>query len=58
MGGGNRKVDKVLDCDIVKTEYELQSSNYIYFRKNIIGKGMNPLIVLLLSFYQDGFDIK
>ena len=29
---------KVMDC-----EFELQSRNYVHFRTNTLGKGMNPL---------------
>ena len=48
---------KALDCGIVVSEFELQSHYYVHFRTNILGKGMNPfilldigLIVLLLFF--------
>ena len=37
-------VVNVLDCDIVLGESELQSCNYVPFRINTLGKGMNPLI--------------
>ena len=32
-------VAKVLDCDIVVREFELQSRCYTHFRTNITGKG-------------------
>ena len=35
---------KMLNCDIVVSEFELQSHNYIYFGINTLGKGMNPFI--------------
>ena len=54
----------VMDCEIVVTEFELQSCYYVYFRFNTLGKGMNshlPLvmgyIVLLLFFYKNSFGI-
>ena len=57
-------VANVLDGDIVVSEFRLQSHNIIYFRTNILGKGMNPFIpsaldkiVLLLFFYKNGFAI-
>ena len=36
-------VANVLDCDVV-SEFELQSCDYIHFRTNTLGKGMNSLI--------------
>ena len=30
---------------IVVNEFELQSRYYVHFRKNTLGKGMNPLIL-------------
>ena len=33
----------VLDCDILVSEFELQSRYYIYFRATTLGKDMNPL---------------
>ena len=35
---------KLLDCDIVLSEFDLHSRCYIHFRTNTLGKGMNPLI--------------
>ena len=35
---------KVLDYGIIVSEFELQSCDYIHFRTNTLGKGMNPLI--------------
>ena len=56
---------KVLNCGIVVREFELQSTDYVHFRTNTLGKGMNPLIppavgqkASLLLFLKDGFDIK
>ena len=37
-------VINVLDCDIVVSEFELQSRNHVHFRTCSFGKGMNPLI--------------
>ena len=34
-----------LDCGIVVRESVLQSSYYVHFRANTLGKGMNPLIL-------------
>ena len=36
---------KAMDCGIVVSEFVLQSHYYVYFRTNIFGKGMNPLIL-------------
>ena len=35
---------KATDCGIVESEFALQSSCYIHFRPNTLGKGMNHLI--------------
>ena len=35
----------VLDCDIVVSAFELQLHYQVHFRTNILGKGMNPLIL-------------
>ena len=37
----------VLDCDIIVNGFELQSGYYVHFRTINLGKGMNPLILLL-----------
>ena len=39
----NDVMEKVLDCDLKVSEFELQSHYYIHFQMNILGKGMNPL---------------
>ena len=45
-GGCPRSVMfKSLDCGIVLSEFELQSQYQIPFRTNILGKGINPLIL-------------
>ena len=36
---------KAMDYGIVVSEFELQSSYYVQFRTNTLGKGMNPLIL-------------
>ena len=36
---------KTIECGIVVREFELQSCYYVHFRRNSIGKGMNPLIL-------------
>ena len=33
-----------LDCDIVVSEFEIQSRYYVHFRTNTPGKDMNPLM--------------
>ena len=34
----------VLDCDVVVSEFELQSRYYVHFQTNTFWKGMKPLI--------------
>ena len=36
---------KAMHCGIVVREFVLQSRYYVHFRANILGKGMNPLIL-------------
>ena len=55
----------LLICDIVVSEFDLQSRYCAYFWTNAILKGMNRFIltamsqvVPLLFFYKDGFGIK
>ena len=36
----------ILDCNIIVSEFEMQSCYYIHFLTNILGKGMRPLISL------------
>ena len=47
FGGGCPRgvMVKAMDCGIVVREFDLQSRNYIHFRANTLGKGMNPLIL-------------
>ena len=33
----------VQDCDTIVSEFELQSSDYVYFGTNTFGKGLNTL---------------
>ena len=35
---------KVLDCDIVVSDFELQSRYYVHYQTITLGKGMNALI--------------
>ena len=35
---------KVLDSEIVVSEFKLQSRYYVHFRTNTLGQSMNPLI--------------
>ena len=39
VGGFPRGV-VVLHCDIIVSEFELQSRSYVHFRSNALGKGM------------------
>ena len=39
---------KAMECRIVVSEFELQSRYNVHFRKNILKKGMNPLIPLAI----------
>ena len=36
---------KAMDCGFVVSEFVLQSRNYVHFRANTLGKGMNPFII-------------
>ena len=36
---------KAMDCEIVISEFEIQSRYYVHFRKNTHKKCMNPLIL-------------
>ena len=55
---------KVLDCGAEVSEFELQSRNYVHFRTNTFGKGMNPFIlpsvgwIVSLLFFKDSFGIQ
>ena len=40
---------KVMDCGIGVSEFILQSSYYIHFQANTLGKGMNPLILPVMG---------
>ena len=40
---------KELDSEMVVSEFELHSNNYVHFRTNTLGKGMNPLIILVID---------
>ena len=58
-------VANVLGCDIVVSEFKLQSIYDVHFWTSTLTKGMNSLIpqaigliVKLLFFYKDGFGIK
>ena len=33
---------KMMVCEIVAREFELQSRYYVHFQTNTLGKGMNP----------------
>ena len=38
-----------MDCGMVASKFELQSRYYVHFRTNTLGKGMNPLILPVMS---------
>ena len=40
---------KAMDCGIVVSEFILQSRYYVHFRANTLGKGMNHLILPVMS---------
>ena len=40
---------KLMDYEIVVSEFELPSHYYIHFRANALGKGMNPLNLPAMS---------
>ena len=40
---------KAMDCGIVISEFVPQSRHCIHFRANTLGKGMNPLILLVMG---------
>ena len=44
-GGPCGVLVKAMDCEIVVSEFVLQSCFYVHFRANTIRKGMNPLIL-------------
>ena len=45
VGWGHRGVMvKVMDCEIVVGEFQLQSRYYVYFRVNTLGKGIIPFV--------------
>ena len=37
-------IANVLNCDVVVSEFELQSRYYVHIRINTLGKSINPLI--------------
>ena len=39
----------MLVYDIVLSEFELQSGYYVHFRTDILGKGMNSLMPLVMD---------
>ena len=42
-------VVKTMDCEIVVSEFILQSRYYVHFWANTLRKGMNPLILLAMD---------
>ena len=65
-GGACSVVGKVLCCEIVVSEFELQQSDSVHFRTFILGKGINPFISSACCglnsttpfFYKNGSGIK
>ena len=45
MGCPRGVMVKAMNCGIVVREFVLQSCDYVHFRANTLGKGMNPLIL-------------
>ena len=43
IGSSHGVVANMVGCDIVVSEFDLQSHHYVHFRANTLGKGMNPL---------------
>ena len=41
---------KAMNCEIVVSEFELESRNYVHFRANNLGKGMNFLILPAMGY--------
>ena len=41
----NTSVTKAMAFGIVVSEFELQSRDYVHFRANTLGKGLNPFIL-------------
>ena len=41
---------KAMDCEIVISDFVLQSRYYVYFQANTLGKGMNPIILPAMGF--------
>ena len=37
-------VVNMMDCNIILSEFELQSQDYVHFQTNSFGKGMNLVI--------------
>ena len=64
MVGVNSVLSKVLDCDIVETDFQLHSEFDVHLWSNTLWNGMNYRllprckIVPLLSFYKDSLSIK
>ena len=65
MGCPHGVMIKALDCGIVVSEFEFQSSYNVHFPTNTLGKDMKSLtlptmgyIASPLLFYEDGFSIK
>ena len=44
----------VLDFDIVVSEFEIQSCQYVPFRSNVPRKGMNPSLQVWVKYHHPG----
>ena len=40
---------KVMDCGIIVSGFEPQSRSYVHFWTNTLGKGINPLVFLVMG---------
>ena len=47
-----------MDCDIIATNFELQSHYYDNFWTNLLISTSHRLVVPLILSYKDGFNIK
>ena len=57
-GGWWGEAPNDLDCDIIVSEFELRSCDYVHFRTNTLILPAIGLLVLHLLFYENSFVIK
>ena len=48
-GSPHRVMTDVLNCNIIINEFDLQSRYYVHFLPITLGKGMKPVIPLVIS---------